>query len=183
MDAASAVHTTQPVDIPGYVPSLDDIRIEHHPSTNRDPDIYSFEEYCSQGESDAIGPGVQEHLRRFTAPNIADTDSPARPWRPFSTRIDFELAELTLDAHMNGPQIEQLFAILNRIVTPRESGPNVANQPRVHSDSLTLQSGTNLAYVWDLARQTRAIGVSTIAFYKIYLLNILCFYFSSRKRR
>lgn len=155
-----AIFVNQDVpEIPGYIPSLNDIRIIHHPSAEREHDVYSFEEYCGQDELDA----TEENLRRF---EDMDYTSPHRPWRPFASRIDFELAEVMLDAHMNGPQIEKVFDILRCITnSPRDdSGTNVDSQLSTHlSESLTLQNGSDLAQIWDFARQTRAAGVRTNA--------------------
>ena len=140
-------------ELNGYTPSLNDIRIIHHPSAEREQDVYSFDIYCSGGESNP----TEDHLRRFAHMDHTSTD---RPWRPFASRIDFELAEVILDAHMNGPQVERIFDILHRvnIENLRPIDTNRASSTHL-SESLTLRSRSDLAQIWDLARQTRATGV------------------------
>ena len=59
------------------------------------------------------------------------------PWRPFASRIDFEFAEFTANAHLSRPQVDDLLKIVHRIA----SG----------GSGFTLQSYTDLDNVWEKA--------------------------------
>lgn len=115
------------------IPQLHDILINHHPSTEKPEAKYSFAEYC-EAES--------ETNTHDTATNTTNK----RPWRPFRTQLDFEFAELFLDAHMNKTQITTMIALIHHAT--------------VSTEQFTLANGSDLDQIWEFARQIRAEGVS-----------------------
>ena len=77
---ASSVHASMPNQ---HEPSLDDIQVEHHPSTKRATQVYAFESYKEERE------------------DFDPTSIDERPWRPFRTHADFEFAELAHETAMS----------------------------------------------------------------------------------
>ncbi|KAE9393198.1 hypothetical protein BT96DRAFT_967228 [Gymnopus androsaceus JB14] len=73
----------------------DDIKIEYHPHSNRQPSIIPFEGY---GKHEEIGP--------ICPPKHS------RPWHPWRSHVDFDAAELALDCHMNERQTNRLVELL-----------------------------------------------------------------------
>ena len=87
--------------------------IEYHPHSERPARILTPEEFK----------GVSDHNPDPTAPPDDE------PWRPFSTREDFDFAELAHDTKLNQKQIERLIDIFNRC--QKSPGPFTI---RKHSD-------------------------------------------------
>jgi hypothetical protein len=76
---------------------FDDIRTEFHPASGKEPVVAHFEDYG--------------HTKEFTY-----TDPPnLRPWAPFQSRLDFEIAELILLAALNKEQTTKLISLLKRV--------------------------------------------------------------------
>ncbi|KAJ3509094.1 hypothetical protein NLJ89_g5404 [Agrocybe chaxingu] len=113
------------------IPNLkrDDIKIEYHPKSGRHgaPTIHHFDEYVSANHSTCAAP----------------TPDP-EPWKPFRTRLDFELAEFMQDARLNEEQIGDLLSLISRCIKSPES--------------LTISGADDLANVWKHARETKAFG-------------------------
>ncbi|KAG2093553.1 hypothetical protein BD769DRAFT_1615706 [Suillus cothurnatus] len=78
-------------------PEVDDIQIRYHPNSGRPMQVHHFEDY-------RCGPG---------APVVSPTIDP-EPWRPFRTRIDFEVAELAHEAALTHEQIDRLIRLIHR---------------------------------------------------------------------
>ena len=76
----------------------DDIRVVYHPSTQQPTKTFRFEQY------------KQDHDRSKLDPDLLGE----KPWAPFSSRDDFELAELCLQAGLNRAQIETLLQLFTR---------------------------------------------------------------------
>ncbi|KAF8953785.1 hypothetical protein BDZ97DRAFT_1767154 [Flammula alnicola] len=57
-------------------PEMDRIRIEYHPNTGKTSETFSFEDYCNAPEEPPIIPPTDE-----------------TPWRPFPTRLNFEVSK------------------------------------------------------------------------------------------
>ncbi|KAJ3977305.1 hypothetical protein EV361DRAFT_879617 [Lentinula raphanica] len=75
-----------------------DIKIEYHPNSGKEPEMLHFDEYVAgQTGHHAIPP---------------PTDF--KPWIPFQTRMDFELAALALECTMNKGQTDMLIEIVKR---------------------------------------------------------------------
>ncbi|PPQ74821.1 hypothetical protein CVT26_005455 [Gymnopilus dilepis] len=107
--------------------SLNDIRIEYHPSTEQPPDTYSFDQYCSFPQEPA-------------PPFVVDKT----PWRPFRTKIDFEVAEIMLDGHLNRRQIARMIDLIQKIAA--------------NPESFTLENESEHEKIWKAARETKAKG-------------------------
>ncbi|KAJ3536941.1 hypothetical protein NM688_g6767 [Phlebia brevispora] len=76
----------------------DDIRVEYHPCTNRPEELYRFENYS------------RTHGRPEIDSKLFDSD----PWEPFSSRDDFEFAELCLEAGLNKRHVTTLLELFTR---------------------------------------------------------------------
>jgi hypothetical protein len=137
LDLNEAIDPISHGDFTPAVANLNDIKVEHHPAANREPDLYSFETFCSQPEG-------KEHNYQ----DVLASFSQRTPWSPFPTRLDFELAELMLDAHMTGGQIDRNISLFRQVL------PDPDN-----SDLFTLTNGSDLARIWEAARSSRATGV------------------------
>jgi hypothetical protein len=73
------------------------VQIEYHPHSKRDPRVLSPEEF-----------------KMLSNDNEEPILSDERPWRPFRSREDFELAELTHAAALNKGQIDTLVKLIKR---------------------------------------------------------------------
>ncbi|KAE9407876.1 hypothetical protein BT96DRAFT_1033699 [Gymnopus androsaceus JB14] len=76
----------------------DDIKIEYHPHSSRKPSIIPFEDY-----------GKREEIRPICPPETS------RPWHPWRSRTDFNVAALALDCHMNESQTNKLVELLRHV--------------------------------------------------------------------
>lgn len=113
-----------------WIPDIDDIKIEFHPKSGRPTKFYRFDDYVAQeGQS--------------TGEKAADPE----PWKPFRTRLDFEIAELMLDSHLNAGQSAILLSLIRKAIA----------QPA----DFTLSSTDELEKFWTAARETRGTGVRT----------------------
>ncbi|KAF8956124.1 hypothetical protein BDZ97DRAFT_1907300 [Flammula alnicola] len=110
-------------------PEMNEIRIEYHPHSLMETESFSFQEYTDSPEE--------------LEPNSA-IPKDENPWRPFPTRLDFEVSEVMLDAHMNRRQIKKMIELINQAI----ASPN----------SFTLASEADHSRIWDHARDTRATG-------------------------
>ena len=78
-------------------PLVDDlIKVEYHPHCGRPNEYLSLHDYRQRREKAEI--------------SIDET-----PWLPFSTRADFEFADIALDAGLNTKQSNRLIALIHRI--------------------------------------------------------------------
>ena len=107
---------------------LDDIKIEYHPRSGRPTQLFQFNEYMNQ----------------LPESNI-DIPPDPEPWTPFRSRLDFELAELILDTHMNKNQTNALIALIHQCISEPQS--------------FTLKNESDLSKIWQNAA-TRATAVS-----------------------
>ena len=71
--------------------------IKYHPHSEKDVRTLSPEEF-------------KEFLNHRPDPIVGPVDD--QPWQPFSTREDFDFAELVHDAKLNRPQIERLIKLI-----------------------------------------------------------------------
>jgi hypothetical protein len=116
---------------PNDQPKLHDIKITFHPNSRR-PDQYIRDDLNHQ------------HSGTAEPPPTLDTPAPEKPWHPFRSRLDFELAEFALNSHLNKSKTEALLSIIKRCI----------KEPEQH----TLKNHKELVEYWDLAR-TKATGV------------------------
>lgn len=92
------VHTDEGSSSPfEQAPQLNDIKVEYHPRSGRQPQFFSFDEYKSN----------------FQDLDSVDIPVDPEPWKPFRSRLDFELAELILDTHMNKNQTNELISLIH----------------------------------------------------------------------
>ncbi|KAJ3832869.1 hypothetical protein F5878DRAFT_591241 [Lentinula raphanica] len=103
-------------------PQANDIKIEYHPSSGKPAKILHFHEYgeCRNHDHVPIPP------------------DPA-PWKPWRSRVDFEVATLALESSMSEDQINKLINILQRV------GQG--------SDNFTLKNNKEMQTMWDLAAE------------------------------
>jgi hypothetical protein len=98
---------------------IDAIKTEYHPHSGRPPCLENFENYRER---------------------IVLTDTThfsADPWRPFQSKLDFEFAELALEASLSKRQVEKMISIILRT----QSG----------EDRFNIHSHRQLSEAWDQA--------------------------------
>ncbi|KAG1896735.1 uncharacterized protein F5891DRAFT_1245689 [Suillus fuscotomentosus] len=100
---------------------LDDIKVEHHPHSQIPSTVHRFSEFSRSCPT-------EDYVPR--------NDS---PWEPFCTRLDFEVAEIALEAAMTKDQTNRLINLIHRSA----SG----------NDTFTLQNHDEVRSLWDLALQ------------------------------
>lgn len=111
----------EPVDMDSDQVNVD-YKIEYHPNSIRDKhtETFSLEEYLSRNPK-------------------SDSPADSTPWSPFRSRLDFEVAELILDAHMNQSQTNILLNLIHRCIRDQKS--------------FTLSNFKDLSSIWDEARK------------------------------
>ncbi|EDR06114.1 uncharacterized protein LACBIDRAFT_329259 [Laccaria bicolor S238N-H82] len=116
------VHTDEGSSSPfEQAPQLNDIKVEYHPRSGHQPQFFSFDEYKSN----------------FQDLDSVDIPVDPEPWKPFRSRLDFELAELILDTHMNKNQTNELISLIHQcILDPK---------------SFTLKNEPDLSKIWENA--------------------------------
>lgn len=118
-------------------PELDDIKIRTHPHSLKEVQVYSFIQYSvivNKHESDDLS-------------SFADSID-RRPWRPFRTRLDFETAEVMLEAHMTAALRERNISC---IIKAKGDAP---------ASQFTVKDQIEMDKIWAQARDTRASSVS-----------------------
>lgn len=115
-------------DVPGPMPIEYDIKIEYHPSSGKEPGFLSMNDYKTSTESSNSSDNIDQE-----------------PWKPFRTCLDFEVAELILDSHMNERQKSTLLKLIYKCI--KEPG------------SFTISDTRDLDSTWEQARTYRAAGV------------------------
>jgi hypothetical protein len=122
-------------------PQHDDIKIVYHPHCGKPDKIFHLEDYNS------------------SLPRPTNIPTEENPWRPFRTRIDFEIAELILDTHMNKNQTTDFLKLLHKI----------AADPKC----FTIANKKELDNTWEGARSYHASGVSTCIPFKFPAYELL----------
>ncbi|KAG1840639.1 hypothetical protein F4604DRAFT_1598758 [Suillus subluteus] len=102
-------------------PELDDIKVEYHPHSQISSTVHHFSEF------------TRSRMTEHTVPRNNT------PWEPFRTRLDFEIAEIALEAAMTKDQTNRLLDLVHRSA----SG----------NDKFTLQNHDEVRSLWDLASQ------------------------------
>jgi hypothetical protein len=110
---------------------FDDIRTEFHPASGKEPVITHFEDYG--------------HAEEFAYKNPPDP----RPWAPFESRLDFEIAELILFAALNKEQTTKLISLMKRVAEGAEeftlrSHDDIKKRWEKASDKCTKVSQTTM---------------------------------------
>ncbi|KAG2148370.1 hypothetical protein BD769DRAFT_1624790 [Suillus cothurnatus] len=80
----------------------DDIKIEYHPSSGIKAKVYSFNNF-------------EHHAADFLVP---PPDS--QPWSPFTSRLEFEIAEIMLEVGFNNQQTDCLVKLCHRCAVGKE---------------------------------------------------------------
>ncbi len=109
---------------------IHEMKIVYHPASKR------AETYIRVDEDLPSAPAVGDLPGQPTA---------EQPWHPFCSRLDFEIAELALNAHLSKADTECLLSIIQQCIQDPEQ--------------FTLQGHKDITEYWDLARSTAA-GVS-----------------------
>ena len=83
--------------------AIDNIRTEYHPNSGRGVKVETFENY-------------REHtFKPISIPEITE------PWRPFQSRINFEFAQLALDASLTKAQCDKLIQLVEQCIRGQDS--------------------------------------------------------------
>ncbi|KAJ3858689.1 hypothetical protein EV359DRAFT_51930 [Lentinula novae-zelandiae] len=98
-----------------------DVKIEYHPNSGKPTVIERFDIHTADHD------------------HVPSKDSHLRPWLPFRTRMDFEVATLALECSMNDKQTEKLIMLLNHV----QQG----------FDKCTLKDYKEVQDTWDLAAE------------------------------
>jgi hypothetical protein len=108
---------------------LDDVKVEYHPRSGCPPQFFCFDEYKSN----------------FQDLDSVDIPVDPGPWKPFCSCLDFELAELILDTHMNENQTNEPISLIHQCISDPKS--------------FTLKNEPDLAKIWEnAANQATAVG-------------------------
>lgn len=85
-------------------PSIDDIKIEYHPHSERPPEVLPLKDY-------------QERRRNIKIPKLKTH----QPWKPFKSRAEFEYAEIALKVGLSKNQSDTLIALMKRCIRGEET--------------------------------------------------------------
>lgn len=84
-------------------PEEDSFRVEYHPHSGKQPEMYKFHEFDRHHDA----------KDSFTPPPMDE-----QPWRPaFRSRLEFEFAEVALEAALNRTHINKLISIMKDVRT------------------------------------------------------------------
>ncbi|KAG1771406.1 hypothetical protein EV702DRAFT_977341 [Suillus placidus] len=93
---------TEPVANAFPAHARDDIKVEHHPSSGIKTTVHPFETFKCRPAPSLVPPPDR------------------RPWYPFQSRLEFEVAEIALEAALNNEQTDRLIKICQRCATGKE---------------------------------------------------------------
>jgi len=93
---------------------VDDIKCEYHPSSGMAPKVHAFNDF-----------------KRRPTP-LTSTSPDKCPWAPFKSRLEFEIAELALEACLNNEQTDRLIKFCNRCAS-REEKFTFQNHKDIHN--------------------------------------------------
>ncbi|KAG1908652.1 uncharacterized protein F5891DRAFT_1124360 [Suillus fuscotomentosus] len=100
---------------------LDDIKVKYHPHSELPPTVHHFSDFsCSCSSEDQVPRNNS-------------------PWEPFRTRLDFEVAEIALEAAMTEEQTNRLLDLIHRSASGK--------------DIFTLQSHDEVRLLWEMASE------------------------------
>ena len=102
--------------------AVDDlIKVEYHPSSKRRTTVYPFEQY------------------RDVRPEVDFAAGADEPWRPFTSRADFEFAEIIHLSHMSNDLTTRLLKLIHNV--------------RSGEGDLTFTSQSDVRRAWENASQ------------------------------
>ncbi|GJE98686.1 hypothetical protein PsYK624_149210 [Phanerochaete sordida] len=113
------------------VPQKGDIVTVYHPHSHLPTTVHSQANYEARAEYDGL---LLDDVSTLAGD---DSDDHARPWHPFTERLDFEFAEAALDARLNQAQIDKFLAIIKSVARP--------------DAAFTLKSSSDLDKAWSRA--------------------------------
>lgn len=126
-------------------PEQDDIRIEYHPSSQKSAVHMSLDDYLD------LNPSANQE-------NTDNNSQNHTPWHPFSSRLDFEIADLILDTHMNSKQTDGLLSLIQRCVE--------------NPQQFSLHNSEHISNIWKAAKtRTTSVNMSQNLF-NIFKLTI-----------
>jgi len=96
---------------------VDDIKCEHHPGSGMAPEVHTF-----------------DHFKCHSTP-LTSTPPDKCPWAPFKSLLEFEIAEIALEACLNNEQTDYLIKLCNRCASQQEK--------------FTFQSHKDICNRWD----------------------------------
>ena len=115
--------------LPSSLPKHDDFKVEYHSNLSQASHICHFHEY----QRDKPAGLSQNELLTYLD----------RPWRPFSTRSDFEFAELALRTGMSAKDVDDMLSLIRRVAG--------GNPP-----DLTFHSHTDISAAWENASRSHS---------------------------
>ncbi|KAG2047497.1 hypothetical protein BDR06DRAFT_1013796 [Suillus hirtellus] len=116
---------------------VDDIKVEHHPNSRIPTKVHAFGDFkCHPA-----------HYSSWSAP-----EPDAQPWRPFKSRLEFDITEIALEAALNNAQTDRLL--------------NICCCCAQQSEKFTFQNYKDVRAKWDAASQCVTGVVSLLAFTK-----------------
>lgn len=124
-------------------PEFGDVKTQYHPQSKIDPKIQSFKQYATN----------------HPQPIIPETE----PWKPFRSRLDFEVAELVLEAALNRSQTDRLIKLFHRAAEENAYDP------------FTLKNAKDLNELWDGASsyRTNVSGlIDTLITFSIFIITV-----------
>ncbi|KAG2142988.1 hypothetical protein DEU56DRAFT_870535 [Suillus clintonianus] len=102
-------------------PRRDDIKVEYHPHSKLPSTVHHFADFSRKCPT-------EDSVPRSTS-----------PWEPFRTRLDFEIAEIALEAAMTKEQTNRLIDLVHRSANGQES--------------FTLQNHNEVRSFWAMASE------------------------------
>jgi hypothetical protein len=105
----------------GRAPGCDDIKIINHPRSGMGTKYFAYDKYHSGPRNENVSHQSSTPFSS-TAPSAPQAPTTKQaPWKPFRTRLDFEIAEFMQDAHLNQMHMSKMLALLDKIAkTPTE---------------------------------------------------------------
>ena len=129
-------------------PEKDEIRVEYHPSSGQQPQHFSFDDY-----QEMYGFSADDIPLDNTATFQDEPKNQRAPWWPFSSQLDFEIAELIQETHMNERQTNSLIELINKCIE--------------HSSDFTLKNNKDIKSIWQTARtRTSSVSLTLYSFTK-----------------
>jgi hypothetical protein len=97
-----------------------DIRVEYHPSSGRQPQVFGFEGFTRASPANPPPEGPE-------------------PWAPFKTRADFEFSALVQEAKMSQAKVNQLINLFHRCIKGGDDSFTLLNYDKMR-ETLTTAS-------------------------------------------
>ncbi|KAG1879750.1 hypothetical protein F4604DRAFT_1922961 [Suillus subluteus] len=116
---------------------VDNIKREYHPSSGMASEVHAFDDF-----------------KRHPTPSTSSTPPDKQPWALFKLQLEFEIAELALEACLNNEQTDHLIKFCNRCASRQEK--------------FTFQNHKDIRNMWD-AVSHRITGV--VFFHKPFTAN------------